>query len=286
MVTTIAGSNSSVAADGVGTSAGFQNPVDIAVDPLEQFLLIADQGANAIRMLNLSTMVVTTIAGALGTAGFVQAIGTNARFNGPAGLAMDANADGSINAVYISEKTGVKIRKLDWSTRMCTSIGGSGVAAVPGVAGTNGNAALTNGGGALNNTSIYGAPQGLALSADKQFLYVSDTKAGGVRRINTVTLNDAWFAGLGGLVQKTTYNGAAYGNFIGGPIYPAFNPVGALVSPESWGNQLVIYSPAGTAMRVATTVCSAATCDGVGSECPRPIPNPTHAAPMYASNAP
>jgi DNA-binding beta-propeller fold protein YncE len=51
-------------------------------------LYIADTGNNTIRKMVISSGEVTTLAGAVGTAGSTDAIGSDASFNYPTGLAI------------------------------------------------------------------------------------------------------------------------------------------------------------------------------------------------------
>ena len=50
----------------------------------------ADSNNHLMRLLVLSSGVVTTFAGQAGSAGSTNGVGTNARFNGPRGIALDA----------------------------------------------------------------------------------------------------------------------------------------------------------------------------------------------------
>jgi len=253
MVTTLAGSSvgSGFVDNAVGTAAKFGGPSDLLVDPKEQFVVVADTNNNRIRLINISAAgnnTVTTIAGS-GLAGGLSGIGTNAAFSAPIGLAMDSNADGSINAIYVADKNSPRIRKITWSTLEVTTIGGSGLTGT----------ALNGGGGQLNQTSTYMSPRGLTLTPDKQLLLVSDQTAGAVRRINLTTLSDSWWVGVAGAAQTTTYNGPAVGSKIGGPLYPAFNPVGLLIAGETWGNQIVACEwSGGSRLALVTSIAESA----------------------------
>ena len=50
----------------------------------------SDQSNSLIRLLVLSSGVVSTLAGQAGSIGYTNGIGTNAMFNGPYGIALDA----------------------------------------------------------------------------------------------------------------------------------------------------------------------------------------------------
>jgi DNA-binding beta-propeller fold protein YncE len=90
VVTTLAGRASMGSSNGIGTNAYFNFLVKIQISPDGLFALIPDNGNHIIRHVVLSTSVVTTLAGS-GTAGSVDGVGTNARFNSPLGIAISPN---------------------------------------------------------------------------------------------------------------------------------------------------------------------------------------------------
>lgn len=91
-VTTLAGTAFSPgSADGTGGAAQFHNPFGIAVDS-EGNIYVADTGNHTIRKIT-SAGVVTTFAGKAGTAGSVDGVGTDARFNSPTGIAAGNSTD-------------------------------------------------------------------------------------------------------------------------------------------------------------------------------------------------
>ena len=73
--------------DGMGTNAGFNQPYGIAADANGN-LFVGDFGNNTMRKIN-SAGLVTTLAGLPGVAGTNDGSGTNALFDGPAGVAVD-----------------------------------------------------------------------------------------------------------------------------------------------------------------------------------------------------
>jgi hypothetical protein len=85
IVTTLAGVAGSIgSSDGTGTAALFNFPVGLASESTN--LYIADTGNNTIRQIVISSGVVTTLAGAVGTAGTTNGSVSDARFNYPTGL--------------------------------------------------------------------------------------------------------------------------------------------------------------------------------------------------------
>jgi sugar lactone lactonase YvrE len=90
VVTTLAGkAGSSGSTDGIGSDARFSTPRGVAVDGAG-IVYVADTGNHTIRKIT-SSGVVSTFAGTPGSAGSVEGTGSAARFNGPAGVALDAS---------------------------------------------------------------------------------------------------------------------------------------------------------------------------------------------------
>ena len=123
-VSTLAGSSVAGFADNVGTNAKFDSPTSAAWHP-SGVLYIADGfGANnRIRRIVISTTAVTTFAGN-GAAGGSDGIGTSATFALPRGVALDS----SFSVLYVAEQGGQRIRSIQLSTAIVTTIAGSGIA--------------------------------------------------------------------------------------------------------------------------------------------------------------
>jgi hypothetical protein len=89
-VTTLAGlSGNSGSDDGTNSTARFSSPLGIAVDSAGN-LYVGDSGNQLVRKITPDG-VVTTIGGQAGTSGSTEGSGSEARFNSPQGLAVDAN---------------------------------------------------------------------------------------------------------------------------------------------------------------------------------------------------
>ncbi|OGQ44868.1 MAG: hypothetical protein A3H42_02605 [Deltaproteobacteria bacterium RIFCSPLOWO2_02_FULL_46_8] len=105
VVTTIAGTGTASSVDGTGTtSATFNGPNDVVIDPTDETLYVVEPAGNRIRKIVISTLAVTTIAGT-GVAGLTNGAGSIATFNTPSFLGI--NPDGleiyvgdGVNAVY------------------------------------------------------------------------------------------------------------------------------------------------------------------------------------------
>jgi prepilin-type N-terminal cleavage/methylation domain-containing protein len=104
VVTTLAGSGVAGFADNTGTSAQFNYPYGIAIDPSGN-IYVSDRFNHRIRKVT-SAGVVTTLAGS-GTLGYIDATGTGARFNYPYGIAFDPTG-----IIYVSDDGNYRIRKI------------------------------------------------------------------------------------------------------------------------------------------------------------------------------
>ncbi|MCE1195706.1 hypothetical protein LWX53_04350 [bacterium] len=109
VVTTVAGSGSPGAADGVGTAATFKAPEGIAATA-SGCLYVADTGNNKIRYINILGGVVS-LAGS-GAAGCADGTGAAASFSAPRGVALDSDgnlcvADAGNNRVRLVTPAGV-----------------------------------------------------------------------------------------------------------------------------------------------------------------------------------
>ena len=150
MVSTVAGTaGSSGFADGFGPSAQFQGPSGLALDG--QVLYITDAASNTLRELDLSTTLVTTVAGAPGAEGAVDGIDGASRFSFPTAAAFDA-VNGNL---YVTDRDNSTVRSFATVTQTVTTV--AGLAASPGNADGSGMAARFNGPTGLFYDSVLGA---------------------------------------------------------------------------------------------------------------------------------
>jgi len=123
-VSLFAGSNAYATTDGTGTAARFNNVTGLCIDPTNTILYASEFAGNVIRRITVSGAVVTTIAGTVGTAGYLDATGTRAIFNNPSQLTIDSTGSN----LYITDQSGAKIRRLNIPSSNVTTYAGTGVA--------------------------------------------------------------------------------------------------------------------------------------------------------------
>jgi sugar lactone lactonase YvrE len=116
LVSTLAGSPMTGATNGVGTNARFNAPWGMVFD-LNGNLLISDSGGSVIRQIVIATKTVTTLAGA-GSSSWFDSFGTNAAFNRPFGMAMDARGN-----VLLADSSNHRIRVLCTRGSYCAVAG-------------------------------------------------------------------------------------------------------------------------------------------------------------------
>ena len=155
-VTTLAGSTSG-SGDGSGITAQFHNPRGVALDAAGN-VYVADAGNHRIRMIT-PTGTVSTIAGS--TLGVTEGIGTAAKFNSPAGLAVDASGN-----IYVADDENERIRKITSGGVVSTLAGGFLQGFTDGVGGD----------------AQFRSPTGLAIDASGN-IYVADRHNHSIRKI-------------------------------------------------------------------------------------------------------
>lgn len=158
-VTTVAGTYLSGSADGSGAAATFFGLNGIAADASN--LYVTDRGT--IRQITLSGFNVTTIEGTAGGNSEVDALGADAGFSVPAGIA----ADGAGN-LFVSDQGGNTVRRVVLAS-----------SAVVTIAGTAGSAGTADGAG---SAARFNAPSLLGIDS-AGVLYLADQGNNSIRAI-------------------------------------------------------------------------------------------------------
>lgn len=152
--------------DGDVLTARFKSPTGLVYDSTTSSLYVADSQNFTIRKINLITNVVSTIAGTAGSSGFVEGIGSNARFGGIRDLSIDTTN----KRLFATEEGNSIIRQIDLTTLNCIRIAG--------VVGQNGDYVSPDNDALL---SVINLPRGSIYIAP--YLYILDTRNNALKRI-------------------------------------------------------------------------------------------------------
>ncbi len=192
IITTFAGNGTmgSSGDNGPAINAELNGPCGLCFDKFGN-IIIADEHNDKIRKVDVSTGIITTIAGT-GVMGYSgdSGLAINSELNRPLQVCID-----SAGNVLISDTYNAVIRKIDISTGNITTIAGNGVA---GYGGDNGPAA---------NAEFY-SPVGLYID-QQQSIFIADDENGAVRKIDGSTGIVTTVAGTGGIPGYSGDHGPA-----------------------------------------------------------------------------
>lgn len=223
-VSTIAGlANVSGDADGPGNLARFSSPRGIARDAVGN-LYVTDGENHTVRKIT-PTGLVTTVAGLAGKRGSQDGLGTEARFDFPAQIAVDAGG-----TLYVTDTLNSTIRKIS-AAGIVTTLAGT-----PGVTGHSDG---------IGSAVKFSNPFGLALDATGN-LYIVDTFNDAIRKI-TPNGNVTTIASGGDLYR---------------PFGITVGTAGVLYVANSYGSIVQQISPAGVVTLFAGTSGSNGSQDG------------------------
>ncbi len=194
VITTVAGNGTGGYSgdNGPATAAQIFYPNGVAVDAAGN-LFIADYTNSRIRMVNAGTGVITTVAGD-GTNGYSGDNGqaTAAELSNPTNLAVDSHGD-----LFIADYNNSRIREVNQSTSVITTVAGNGTA---GYSGDNGPATAAG----------LKYPYDVALDAAGD-LFIADLYNHRIREVNAAT----------GMITTVAGNGIGGYNGDGGPATAA-----------------------------------------------------------------
>lgn len=243
-VTTLAGTSGSMgSADGTGAAARFAQPYGVAFDGLGN-LYVADSVNHTIRRVVIATAAVTTLAGAVGMAGSVDATGSTARFNSPAGIVADSNGN-----VFVGDSYSHSIRRVLAATGAVTTIAGS--ALMSGSSDGTGAAARFNG---ASGVAADGAGN----------LYVVDSANHTIRQVVMATGVVTTLAGRAGSVGALDGVGSAAR--FRTPYGVAVNSTGSLYVADRFNNAIrKVDIATGTVTTPYGTLGTPGSGDGIGT---------------------
>ena len=238
VVTTLAGSFPPGGFDGPAASAHFNQPEGVAVDAAG-VVYVADTTSDTIR--KISSGVVTTLAGFVGSVGSADGDEQAARFSLPSGVALDSN-----RTLYVADRNNFTIRKIT-PTGVVTTFAG--------LAGNFGNVDGTG------SAARFGSPAGVAVD-NAGTAYVFDTGNGTIRKITP-----------DGVVTTLAGDGT-YGNNDGTGSAARFSSQGGIAVDrttsvvyvaDGLNNTIRKVTPGGVVTTVAGTAGMSGFVDGTGS---------------------
>ena len=220
IITTVAGTgNAGFSGDTAAAATAQLNlPTALAFD-IANNLYFADTANHRIRRIDATTQIITTVAGT-GREGFSGDTGqaTAADIDSPAGLAFDSN-----NNLYLADTHNHRIRCIDATTQIITTIAGTGT---PGFSGDTGAA----------TGATLALPHGLTVDANGN-LYLADTANHRIRRIDATAGIITTIAG-NGIQGFSGDNASATMASLDSPRAAAVSPA-SLVTLSDTNNQRV-----------------------------------------------
>jgi sugar lactone lactonase YvrE len=236
VVTTLAGRPNIGSADGFPTVARFNTPRGIAVD-IDGNAYVADSGNHTIRKIAPGGTV-STLAGLAGSPGYVDGLGSGARFSSPNEVTLDHDGN-----VYVADTGNLRVRKIT-PGGLVTTVAGSGA---------NAN---TDG---VGTAAAFGNLSGITIDGNGN-LFVSDVFFHTIRKIappNIVTT----FAGVAGQPGSTDGTTAARFNQ---PVGVAADGGNNIWVADSNTNIIRRISPAGVVATMAGLAGQFGGEDGLG----------------------
>jgi sugar lactone lactonase YvrE len=239
-VTTFAGGGYG-SADGTGSNAQFFRPEGVAVDGTGN-VYVADTGNQTVRKITPAG-VVTTVAGTPMAIGFENGTGSGAKFNSPAGIAVDTTGN-----VYVADTFNGLIRKIT-SAATVTTLAGSVVSSKGSTDGTS-------------SVARFNFPAGVAVDGTNN-VYVADTWNHTIRKISAagVVTTLAGSAGNPGSTDGTGNTARFYS-----PCGLALDKAGNIYVADTYNCTIRKVTPAGVVTTFAGVAGSYGSANGTGSE--------------------
>jgi hypothetical protein len=214
--------------DGPLSAAQFHEPYGIVTDSSGN-LYVADSKNHAIRFIDSTNLTVSTLAGDPPYSGFSDGQGTNALFDYPKGIALDAQG----THLYVSDTQNNVIRIVDLSGNVVTIAGAGPTLKSDGSGYQDG----------IGRNALFNKPLGITLAPDGN-LYVADVQNNVIRKIT-----------LPGAVVTTIAGQAGHYGYVDGPGAAAlFAKIQAITSDAEGNLYVPDISYAGVSPNVANYV--------------------------------
>jgi sugar lactone lactonase YvrE len=201
--------------DGAGANAQFYHPEGVATDPGEN-VYVADTWNHIIRKIT-PVGAVTTLAGLAGNFGAADGTNSKARFNRPAGIAVD-----SATNLFIADSLNHTIRKITPSGTVSTIAGWAGI---------------WGSSDGTNNAARFYLPEGISIATNGD-LFVTDSGNQTLRKISLIGTN--WVvttvAGLNGFAGTANGSGTNAQFYFPGAI--GFDSAGFLYVADTGNNTI------------------------------------------------
>lgn len=190
-------------------TAQLRSPADVALDATGATLYVADAEDHRVRRIDLTTGVITTVAGT-GTAGYAGDgdVATSARLFSPGGVAVDA-----LGALYIADTRNHAVRRVS-PAGLIETVAGTGVAGATGDGDQATSAQLTG-------------PLAVAIDGAGD-LWIADTGTDRIRKVDastgvitTVVGSSHGLAGDGGPAAAAQLSSPSAIAFVGADLYVA-----------------------------------------------------------------
>lgn len=200
---------------GPAIDAAVNEPFGLDVGP-DHALYWAEFGGNVIRRMDMTSKTVTVYAGVPNQAGYVDGPAKDAKFNQPHEIRFNAVGD-----LFVSDMTTQTIRKIDWKTKLVSTVAGTG------------NIGFSGDGGPATKAEL-NQPISVILDGDKGFL-LCDIRNHRVRSVDFKTGIINTVAGTG--EKKPTPDGAPVaGTPLNGPRTLAIDANGDVIIVLREGN--------------------------------------------------
>lgn len=224
------------------TSAQLYGPMAVALDAAGN-IYITDYSNNRIRKVNLSTGLISTVAGT-GVYGYNgdNITATTAKITESTGIAIDNSGN-----IYFTDLGNSRIRKIDISTGLIHNIAGTGSQGY-------------NGDGILAVTAQLNLPYGIAVDNTGN-VFVADNENNRIRKIDAISGFIYTVAGTGTGAYNNDGIPASSAN-IYHPISVSLDNSGNLFIADSWNNRIRKVNTSGTISTVAGNGTSGFSGDG------------------------